>query len=102
MLHVQNYGFRLKLAPSRFSPEGRRHIGVDTCPAGDPDSTHSPEVDYAVLPPSLFELKTRPFYIAVAGGQDGPQVPIVIGKHLKPDQRIFVGVIASIGGAWLP
>src|SRR3984893_13946012 len=96
MLHVQNYGFWLNLALSRFSPEDRRRIGAHTCPAGDLDSTHSPEVDYAVLPPSLFELKTRSFYIALAGGQDGPQVPIVIRKHLKPVQRIFVGVIAPI------
>jgi hypothetical protein len=120
MLHVQNYGFRLNLALSRFSPEDRRRIGVHTCPGGDLDSTHSADVDYAVLPRSLFELKTRSFYIALAGEQDGPQVLRVIRKHLKPDQRIFVGVIAPIdvcsliearrgrstwqadGGAWLP
>jgi 5-methyltetrahydropteroyltriglutamate--homocysteine methyltransferase len=120
MLHVQNYGSRLNLALSRFSPENRRRIGVHTRPGGDLDSTHSADVDYAVLPPSLFELKTRSFYIALAGEQDGPQVLRVIRKHLKPDQLIFVGVIAPIdvcsliearrgwsawqpdGGAWLP
>jgi len=96
MLHVQNYGFRLNLALSRFSAEDRRRIGVRSYPRGDLDSTHSADVDYAVVPPGLFELKSRSSYIALAGEQDGPHAPRVIRKHLKPDQRIFVGVIAPI------
>ncbi len=43
------------LALARFSTEERRQIGVHTCPGGDCDSTHSAEVDYAELLPSLFE-----------------------------------------------
>jgi 5-methyltetrahydropteroyltriglutamate--homocysteine methyltransferase len=45
------------LALSRFSGEDRQRIGVHTCPGGDRDSTHSADVDYAELLPSLFELK---------------------------------------------
>src|ERR1700733_10618270 len=41
------------LALSRFSAADRRHIGVHTCPGGDRDSTHSADVDYAELLPSL-------------------------------------------------
>jgi 5-methyltetrahydropteroyltriglutamate--homocysteine methyltransferase len=96
MLHVQNFGFRLNLALSRFSPEDRRRIGVHSYPGDDLDSTHSPDVDYAVGPAGLFELKSRSSYIALAGERDGPQVPRVIPKRLKPDQWIFVGVIAPI------
>jgi 5-methyltetrahydropteroyltriglutamate--homocysteine methyltransferase len=48
------------------------------------------------LVPNLFELKAGNRYIALAGEQDARQVLRVIGKHLKPDQRIFVGVIAPI------
>ena len=84
------------LALSRFSPEERRRIGVHTCPGNDFDSTHSADVDYAELLPSLFALKAGNFYIALAGERDRRHVLKIIGKYLKPDQRIFVGVIAPI------
>ena len=82
------------LALSRFSPEERRRIGVHTCPGNDLDSTHSADVDYAELLPSLFELKAGSFYIALAGERDPRQVLKIIRKYLKADQRVFVGVIA--------
>jgi 5-methyltetrahydropteroyltriglutamate--homocysteine methyltransferase len=84
------------LALSRFSPEERKRIGVHTCPGGDRDATHSADVDYAELLPSLFELKVGNFYIALAGERDRPRVLKVIRKYRKPDQRVFVGVIAPI------
>jgi 5-methyltetrahydropteroyltriglutamate--homocysteine methyltransferase len=84
------------LALSRFSPEERRRIGVHTCPGNDFDSTHSADVDYAELLPSLFELKAGNFYIALAGEQDRRHVLKIIQQYLKPDQRIFIGVTAPI------
>src|ERR1700682_1759780 len=84
------------LALSRFSAEERRRIGVHTCPGSDLDSTHSADVDYAELLPSLFELKAENFYIALAGEPDRRHALKIIRKYLKPDQRIFVGVIAPI------
>src|SRR3979409_860237 len=84
------------LALSRFSVEERRRIGVHTCPGNDFDSTHSADVDYADLLPSLLGLKAGNFYIALAGEQDLRHVLKIIRKFLKPDQRIFVGVIAPI------
>jgi 5-methyltetrahydropteroyltriglutamate--homocysteine methyltransferase len=51
-------------------------------------------VDYAELLPSLFELKAGNFYVALAGERDRRHVLKIIRKYLKPDQRIFVGVIA--------
>jgi len=84
------------LALSRFSPGERRRIGVHTCPGSDLDSTHSADVDYAELLPSLFELKAENFYIALAGEPDRRHALKIIRKYLKPDQRIFVGVIAPI------
>jgi 5-methyltetrahydropteroyltriglutamate--homocysteine methyltransferase len=84
------------LALSRFSAEERRRIGVHTCPGGDRDSTHSSDVDYAELLPSLFELRAGNFYIALAGEPDRPGVLKIIGKHMRPEQRIFVGVVAPI------
>jgi 5-methyltetrahydropteroyltriglutamate--homocysteine methyltransferase len=84
------------LALSRFSAEERARIGVHTCPGGDRDSTHSAEVDYADLLPSLFQLKAGNFYIALAGEKDRIHVLKIIRKYLKPDHRVFVGVISPI------
>jgi 5-methyltetrahydropteroyltriglutamate--homocysteine methyltransferase len=84
------------LALSRFSLEERRFIGVHTCPGNDLDSTHSADVDYAQLLPSLFQLKAESFYIALAGERNRRYVLEIIRKHLRPGRRIFVGVIAPI------
>jgi 5-methyltetrahydropteroyltriglutamate--homocysteine methyltransferase len=84
------------LALSRFTAEERRRIGVHTCPGSDRDSTHSGDVDYAALLPSLFELMAGNFYIALAGESDRERVLKIICDHLKPGQRIFVGVVAPI------
>ena len=84
------------LALLRFTAEERLRIGVHTCPGGDMDSTHSADVDYAKLLPSLFELKAGNFYIALAGEPDPPRVLEIIRRHMKPDQRIFVGVVSPI------
>ena len=84
------------LALSRFSAEERKRIGVHTCPGGDRNSTHSEEVDYAELLPSLLELQAANFYVALAGEQDRVRVLKIIRRHMKPDQRIFVGVVAPI------
>jgi 5-methyltetrahydropteroyltriglutamate--homocysteine methyltransferase len=84
------------LALSRFSTEQRRRIGVHTCPGGDRDSTHSADVEYAELLPSLFELKAGSFYIALAGERDRVRVLKLIQQYMKPGQHIFIGVIAPI------
>jgi 5-methyltetrahydropteroyltriglutamate--homocysteine methyltransferase len=84
------------LALSRFSAAERGKLGIHTCPGGDRDSTHSADVDYAELLPSLFELKACNFYIALAGEPDRTYVLKIIRKYLKPDQRAFVGVVAPI------
>ena len=84
------------LALSRFTAEERARMGVHTCPGGDRDSTHSADVDYAQLLPSLFELNVRNFFVALAGESDRPRTLAMIRRYLKPGQRVFVGVIAPI------
>ncbi len=81
------------LALSRFSREDRARIGVHTCPGSDRDSTHSADVDYAALLPSLFELMAGCFFVALASEQDPDRVLRIIRQHLKPDQMVFIGVI---------
>jgi 5-methyltetrahydropteroyltriglutamate--homocysteine methyltransferase len=84
------------MALSRFSAEERRRIGVHTCPGSDRDSTHSGDVDYADLLPSLFQLKAGNFYVALAGENDRERVLKIIRDQLRPGQRVFVGVISPI------
>jgi 5-methyltetrahydropteroyltriglutamate--homocysteine methyltransferase len=84
------------LALARFSAEDRRRIGVHTCPGADRDSTHSAEVNYAELLPSLLSLNAGNFYIALAGEPDRVRVLKIIRDYLRPEQRIFVGVISPI------
>jgi 5-methyltetrahydropteroyltriglutamate--homocysteine methyltransferase len=81
------------LALARFSSAEQALIGVHTCPGGDRNSTHSADVDYADLLPSLFELTAGNFYVALAGERDPERVLKIIRAHLKPAQTVFVGVV---------
>ena len=80
----------------RFSPEERQKIGVHTCPGGDHDSTHSADVDYAGLLPSLFRLSVGRFYIQLASEPDRRRVLGALQKLLKLGQMLFVGVTDPI------
>src|SRR3954447_19425800 len=84
------------LALSRFSDHERQRLGVHTCPGADRDSTHSADVDYAELLPSLFELKVGNFYVALAGERNKERVLQMIREHRKPNQHVFIGVVAPI------
>ncbi|HKQ61925.1 MAG TPA: hypothetical protein VJS92_11595 [Candidatus Polarisedimenticolaceae bacterium] len=84
------------LALSRFSSAERQRIGIHTCPGADCDSTHSADVDYEQLLPSLFELRAGNFYIALAREKDRAGVLRRIRECVRPDQRVFVGVIDPI------
>ncbi|HYE35684.1 cobalamin-independent methionine synthase II family protein [Methylocaldum sp.] len=77
----------------QFTSEERKRIGVHTCPGGDHDSTHSADVDYADLLPSLFSLQAGNFYMQLASEKDPDDVLTVIRKNLRPGQRVYVGVI---------
>lgn len=84
------------LALARFNSDERKVIGVHTCPGGDRDSTHSADVDYAEMLPLLFEMNVGYFCIALAGEKDRVRVLKIIRQHMKPDVRIFVGVVSPI------
>jgi len=77
---------------SHFTPEERERIGVHVCPGGDHDSTHSADVPYGELIPTLMTLDVGSFYVQMAS-EEHPDVALQeFAKHLKPDQRVFVGV----------
>src|SRR5439155_584926 len=80
----------------RFTADQRGRIGVHTCPGGDQDSTHSADVDYAELLPTLFELKATSFYIQCASEPDRGRALRLVKQHAKPGQRIFIGVTDPI------
>jgi methionine synthase II (cobalamin-independent) len=82
----------------RFSREERKNIGIHTCPGGDCDSTHSADVDYADLLPSMFKMNAGYFLIQLASEKDKERVYKLIGEHSRKDangvpQVAFIGVI---------
>jgi 5-methyltetrahydropteroyltriglutamate--homocysteine methyltransferase len=81
---------------SHFTAEERQRIGIHTCPGGDQDATHSADVDYGDLLPSLFTLSAGNFYIQLASEKDRGRVLQLIRDHARPNQTIFVGVIDPI------
>lgn len=80
----------------QLTDEERRRVGVHTCPGGDQDSTHSADVDYAELLPTLFRMNVANFYVQLASERDRPAVLRILGQHAGADRRIFVGVIDPI------
>lgn len=81
---------------SAFTAGERRRLGVHTCPGGDQDSTHSADVDYADLLPSLFRLDVSNFYVQLSSEKDRPRVLGILAEHARGDRRIFVGVTDPI------
>jgi methionine synthase II (cobalamin-independent) len=83
---------------NRFSAEERKNIGIHTCPGGDCDATHSAEVDYAELLPSLFQMNAGYFLMQVASEKDKEHVYKLCGKYSRENangvaQICFIGVI---------
>ncbi len=82
----------------RFTPAERKNIGVHTCPGGDCDSTHSADVDYAELLPSMFKMNAGYFLMQLSSEHDKEHVYKLVGEHSRADangvpQVCFVGVI---------
>ena len=65
-------------------------------PGGDHDSTHSADVDYVGLLPSLFEMHAGRFYLQMASETDRPHVLRMIAGLADNGQKVFVGVIDPI------
>ncbi len=81
----------------RFSAAERKNIGVHTCPGGDCDATHSADVDYAELLPSLFQMNAGYFLMQMASEKDKERVYKLVGEHSREDangvaQVCFIGV----------
>ncbi len=81
---------------SFFTEEERQRIGFHTCPGGDHDSTHSADVDYGELIPMLLTLESGNFYMQMASEKNPEKSLKIIGEHLQPNQRIYIGVIDVI------
>ncbi|MBA2484022.1 MAG: 5-methyltetrahydropteroyltriglutamate--homocysteine methyltransferase, partial [Nitrosomonas sp.] len=78
---------------AHFGSDDLTRIGIHTCPGSDLDSTHSADVDYNFLLPSLFEINAGNFYIAMASEKSPRKTLRMIKQLIKPHQRIFIGVI---------
>ena len=84
------------LVLGRFAAVERRRLGVHVCAGGDCASTHSADVDYESFLHRLFEMRVGNFYIALAGEKDRRHVLKRIRRHMKPEHRVFIGVIRTI------
>jgi len=84
------------LALGRLTPAERLRVGVHTCAGGDRDSTHSADVPYEELLPSLFQLNVTNFFVAMAGERDRESALSNIADNLKPGHRVFIGVTSPI------
>jgi 5-methyltetrahydropteroyltriglutamate--homocysteine methyltransferase len=84
------------LVLARFTADDRKRLGVHTCPGGDQDSTHSADIDYAGLLPTLFQLQVGNFYVQLASERDRPRVLKMLGELAGEGRRVFVGVTDPI------
>ncbi|MBX9587785.1 MAG: hypothetical protein K2X43_00680 [Hyphomonadaceae bacterium] len=80
----------------RFTAVERKNIGIHTCPGGDCDSTHSADVDYKELLPSMFQMNAGYFLIQLASEKDKERVYKMIGENLRKDAK-GVKQVALIG-----
>lgn len=81
------------LALRRFAPWERQRIGVHLCPGRNRDATPGNALEYAELSPGLFELDAGAFFVALARENNRPRVLRLIQACLKPQQRVYVGVV---------
>jgi 5-methyltetrahydropteroyltriglutamate--homocysteine methyltransferase len=79
-----------------FTEAEQARLGVHTCPGGDQDSTHSADVDYAGLLPTLLQLHVGKVYVALAAEPDPDRVLAILAEHKRPGQRVFIGVTDPI------
>jgi 5-methyltetrahydropteroyltriglutamate--homocysteine methyltransferase len=75
-----------------LTDQERARVGVHTCPGGDQDSTHSADIDYSELFPSLFRMNVNNFYVQLASEADREGVLRLLGTYATGERRIFVGV----------
>ncbi|HEX2765614.1 MAG TPA: cobalamin-independent methionine synthase II family protein [Candidatus Limnocylindria bacterium] len=80
----------------QLTDDERRRVGVHTCPGGDQDSTHSADVPYGQLLPTLFRMNVGNFYVQLASEADRPSVLRILAEQATGDRRIFVGVTDPI------
>jgi len=77
---------------SYFTAEEIQKIGIHTCPGADMDTTHSQDVEYKYLLPTLFKINAGNFYVAVRGENDITKTLRLLAHVIKPFQRVFIGV----------
>jgi 5-methyltetrahydropteroyltriglutamate--homocysteine methyltransferase len=78
-----------------LSDEERSRVGVHSCPGGDQDSTHSADIDYGELLPTLCRLNVGSFYVQLASEADREPALRILGERAG-SRRIFVGVTDPI------
>jgi methionine synthase II (cobalamin-independent) len=81
---------------AHFDEEDLTRVGIHTCPGSDLDSTHSADIDYKYLLPTLFEINVGSFYIAMASEKSPRKTLRMIKQLIKPHHRVFIGVVDPV------
>ena len=71
----------------RLSDAERAKVGVHSCPGGDQDSTHSADIDYLAMLPTLFGLHVDRFFVELASETDRERVLRGLGEHATGSRR---------------
>jgi methionine synthase II (cobalamin-independent) len=84
----------------RFTAEERKNIGIHTCPGGDCDSTHSADVDYAELLPSMFNMNAGFFLMQLSSEKDKERVYRLVGQYRREDANGVAQVLHCSAANW--
>lgn len=77
----------------RFNDQEKKKLGVHICSGNDRGCTHSFDVDYSRVLHHIFRLHLNNFYLEMSIEQDQESLLSLIGKSLRAEHRIFIGVI---------
>lgn len=74
---------------------------MHTCPGGDKDSTHSAEVPYTSLLPSLLQMRAGYFTMTYASEQASEKKLVLqcVKDNLRPGVRVYLGCTQVTGPA---
>lgn len=89
---LNSFIYLANLALEGLTSDECKRIGMHICPGSHGSSDSGTTAEYAALLPSLLETLTGSFYIALAGMSDRARILETLRDHVKPGQRIFIGV----------
>ncbi|MBS0196205.1 MAG: 5-methyltetrahydropteroyltriglutamate--homocysteine methyltransferase [Planctomycetes bacterium] len=82
----------INLGLNRLLPAEVSRIGVHLCTRGERSCGRDACDDYEAIIPSVLQLRAGRFYFAMAREPDRTEMLGLIRRHIRPDQRVYIGV----------